>query len=194
MPSGSSSSFSDLRVQSTGAPTIRDTSAAVSDSSSFMISRTARANWTGSGLLWWKFSANCIVSASRVETPSTSVKRQSCGLVGVVEQLHRREPALAGEQLVRLLLLARLPHQRRMQQPGLADRDRQLVDVLQRPGAHVGHRAHVRERRRDRPVRLGGGLVQRRAPQVLAERVLLVARRFLAHLRDLFLGLLKLVD
>ena len=77
MPSGSSSSFSDLRVQSTGAPTIRDTSAAVSDSSSFMISRTARANWTGSGLLWWKFSANCIVSASRVETPSTTVKRQS---------------------------------------------------------------------------------------------------------------------
>ena len=76
---GSSSSRSALRVHAIGAPTRRDTSAAVSDSSSAMIRRAARANWTGSGLLWWKFSANCIVSASRREIPSITVKRQSCG-------------------------------------------------------------------------------------------------------------------
>ena len=75
--SGSSSSRSALRVQAGGAPTMRDTSAAVSDGSSAMISRAARANWTGSGFEWWKFSANCIVSASRREMPSTTVKRQS---------------------------------------------------------------------------------------------------------------------
>ena len=73
--SGSSSSRSAFCVQAGGAPTIRDTSAAVSDGSSAMIARAARANCTGSGLRWWKFSANCMVSASRREMPSISVKR-----------------------------------------------------------------------------------------------------------------------
>ncbi len=67
---GRSSSFSAPRVQSAGAPVRRETSAAVSAGSSIMICRTARANMIGSGFLWWKFSANWSVSASRRLIPT----------------------------------------------------------------------------------------------------------------------------
>jgi len=39
---------------------------------------------------------------------------------------------LPGQQLVGQLLLARLAHEWRVQEPGLADRDRELVQVLER--------------------------------------------------------------
>ena len=82
-----------------------------------MIRRAARANATGSGLDWWKFSANCIVSASRREMPSTTVKRQFVALaLGLVEQLHRPEPPAPGEQLVRHVGVAGLADERRVQQ------------------------------------------------------------------------------
>ena len=192
--SGSSSSRSALRVQDGGAPTIRETSAAVSAGSSAMIWRAARANITGSGLLWWKFSANCIESASRREMPSTSVKRHSCGSSASSIEPHRGQAALAGEQLVGLLVLAGRAHERRVQEPGLADRDGQLVQVLERAGAHVGHRPHLGERRGDRAVLLGGGVGERDAAQVFPERLAFLALGLLAHLRDLFFGFLELVD
>ena len=82
--------------------------------------------------------------------------------VGLVDQPHRREAPLAGEQLVRLLVLAGLAHQRRVQEAGLADRDRELVQVLERAGAHVASSPAPASRRRgDRAVRLGRGVGHR---------------------------------
>jgi hypothetical protein len=114
--------------------------------------------------------------------------------LGLVEQLHRREAPAAREQLVGLVRVAGLAHERRVQQAALLDRHRELVDVGQRPDAHIHHRAHPRERHGDRGVRLGGGVRERRAAQVGLPRLALPAGPGLLHLGDVLLGVLELID
>ena len=114
--------------------------------------------------------------------------------LGLVDEPHRGQPALPGEQLVRLLVLARRAYQRRVQQAGLADRDRELVHVVKRAGAQVGHRPHLAHRRRDRALRLAGGIGHGRLAQVGAARLPQDASGLLAHLGDVFFGLLELID
>nr|WP_228431041.1 hypothetical protein [Baekduia soli] len=114
--------------------------------------------------------------------------------LGGVQELHRAEAAAAGQQLVGLVVLAGGSDERWVQQAGLLDGDRQLMEVRQRAGAHVDHRAHLSQARRDRAVLLGCGGGQGSLAQVGVAGLALGARCLLAQLRDLFFGVLELVD
>nr|WP_230316146.1 hypothetical protein [Conexibacter sp. W3-3-2] len=87
--------------------------------------------------------------------------------LGLVEQLHRGEAAAAREQLVGLVVVPGGADERRVQQAALLDRHGEVVDVGQRPDAHVHHRADLAQRRGHERVRAVREIGERRLAEVL---------------------------